>query len=371
MIKQQIIGLLLIMLVNSSCKQDYKKTSNLTEKKALVQINEDSILYSFAFMGCNRVDPADKRASDPVFHSTANVYALEKTIDDMIAYPVKPEIFFLLGDIVVGEQDIPTLNAELSGWVNLYNNKFKNKISNAGIEVVAVPGNHEMLYQHPEIPLAEATTTWLKYMNIFLPTKRDTATGDNLDNRLTFSFVRKNTGFIVMNTDSYQYPSGGNEGQIPLNWITTKMIQYRSDSSIQHIFLLGHKPYYNFCNASTGHAGLPQGAELWSSMDQQKVTGMLSAHIHDYQRLQPATYGGPYQIVAGNGGSPLDGRSVIDFYGYTIVQILNNGKARLISRGYKIGDPYYSGNNSGLFKTVDSMMLTWNKQTPNFPQYCR
>lgn len=371
MSKKPCLILLFIALISNFISCNNTKTTSDNRNYESVQSKNDSVIYSFAFMGCNRVDPADKYAADPVFHSTANVYALERTIDDMITYPVKPDIFFLLGDIVIGEQDINTLDTELSGWINLFNNKFKSKISAAGIEVIAVPGNHEMLYQYPEIPLSGATSTWLKHMNIFLPAGRDTSSGDKLDNRLTFSFVRKKTAFIVMNTDSYQYPDGGDEGQIPLNWITSKMNQYRSDPSIDNIFLLGHKPYYNFCQSSTGHAGLPQGEALWNGMVKQKVTAMLSAHIHDYQRLQPAAYGGPYQVVAGNGGSPLDSRSVNKYFGYTIVQVMSNGKARLVSRGYSLGDPYYSGKNSGPFTTLDSMMLTWNKQAPDFPQYCK
>ena len=275
------------------------------------EIIRDSVIYSFAFIGCNRVDQKDLYNPMATDSSTANRYVLKRIFDEVAEE--KPNALFLLGDIVFGLRSTHELDRELYHWKkNLEAPQF-SKLSDSEVEIILVPGNHEQLYYkdvgikgHYEWPLKGAQTTWIKHLGGYLPKDRDYISGkDSIDQQSTFSFVRQNSAFVVINTDTYIASTPENpyglEGQIPLEWINKKIESYRQDPRVEHIFVLGHKPYYIFDIPFTGHLGLPQGKELWETMKKNRVIAMLSAHFHAYQRMNPSI-NGPYQIIAGNGG---------------------------------------------------------------------
>lgn len=349
------VAFLLFGIALSSCKTD--------ESSEVFTV--DSVAYSFSFLGCNRVNRGDVVDSIP---STANKGVLERILKEMTLEKVKPELFFFLGDLVLAETDTAKLDLQLEAWVDLYN---KTSFDKSGIEMVAVPGNHEMLYgrkvmqpdgkeKYEEFPLEYATKVWLRHMGDYMPTDRDRVGGkDSLVNRMTFAFIRKNIGFIVMNTDTYNPPTTENkyglEGMIPLDWIIAKIKEYQQNEAIEHIFVLGHKPYYVDGKTETGHKGLPEGPVLWPAMEKAGVKAMLSAHVHDYQRMQPYD-SGTYQVIAGNGGS--EGEAT--FFGYTTVNILSSGKVQLIAKGFDVGKPY-TVLSKGRTTVRDSTILTMKK----------
>lgn len=351
-----------------SCDNTTTNNSNNNTPQSLIDTSlpADSVIYSFAFMGCNRVDRGDRHNPKATNTSSANMYALKRIYDDVCNKTNKPDAFFFLGDLVVAESTTSNLNNQLNGWVKLYNDTAYSSMSTSGIEMVALPGNHEMLYyadhkipHHNEWPLKGAEDIWLKYMSPYMPNDRDKVTGvDSMVNRSTFSFVRKNIGFIVMNTDTYNPPTAthpyGIEGVTPTNWIIKKVEEYRKHPNIDHIFVLGHKPYYVYNHPKTDHEGLPDGPIIWPELRKNNVAAMLSAHVHDYQRMQPKG-DSTYQIIAGNGGSP--GQAT--FFGYTTINVYASGKIELKSEGYKIGTPYYTAPIPEVpFDTWDSTILT-------------
>lgn len=360
----------------SSCDSEKKKKKDVietTEVKA-----EDSVIFSFSFMGCNRVDRGDVQDSIP---STANKYVLERILKEMSASEKKPELFFFLGDLVLAESTTQRLNDQLLGWKALYDS---TSFSNSGIELVAVPGNHEMLYgkqvydekkkkeEWKEFPLRGSTDIWLKYMQEHMPKDRETlASSDTLDNRLTFSFVRDNVGFVVINTDSYNPPTAQNpyglEGMIPTQWVIDKVNEYKANPGIEHVFVFGHKPYYVDGKPNTGHHGLPEGPVLWPELEEAGVVAMLSAHLHDYQRVQPintALGGGTYQVIAGNGGSS----GMAPFFGYSTISIMSSGAVVLNSVGFCKGDPYTAAVPQNPTTSRDSVQLTWAQNPNTFSQ---
>ena len=316
-------------------------------------------------MGCNRVDWDDVVDSIP---STANKGVLERILKEMMLEERQPELFFFLGDLVLAETDTNKLNTQLGAWVQLFE---ENSFSQSGVEMVAVPGNHEMLYgrkilqpdgkeKYEEFPLEYATEVWLSHVGEYMPDDRDKVTGkDSLINSMTFSFTRKNIGFIVMNTDTYNPPTDSNkyglEGMIPLDWILNKISEYQQEKSVEHIFVLGHKPYYVDGNPETGHHGLPEGPTLWPAMEEANVTAMLSAHVHDYQRMQPGDKG-TYQVIAGNGGS----KGAATFFGYTTVNVMSSGQVKLVAKGFDVGNPY-NIVSEGPTTIRDSTTLTMSK----------
>ena len=377
----QIFLIALILGAFPACKSDVKKAP--TEETETIK---DSVMFSFSFMGCNRVNRGDTVDSIP---STANKYALQRIFKEMVALEDRPEMFFFLGDLVLAESTLGNLDSQLNAWLKLYNS---DPISTSDIELVAIPGNHEMLYAKEvlkkskknkkkpkkkdstwkEFPLKGSTDIWLNHMKKFMPEGRITApNSDTLDNRMTFAFTRHNVGFVVMNTDSYNPPTSkhpyGVEGMIPTQWIIDKVNEYKADTSVDHIFILGHKPYYVNGEGETGHGGLPAGPVLWPKLQDAGVVAMLSAHKHDYQRWQPindSLNGGTYQVIAGNGGS--EGKA--PFFGYSTISIMSSGKVELNSVGFCIGDPYTLPVPLNKTRPRDVVTLTWEKNPTTFPQ---
>lgn len=364
---------------NSDASAEQPKEPSESMKKTTEA--EPAVEFSFAFVGCNRVQRGDQQNPDATNTSSANLGALKRIFGDVTAQERKPELFFFLGDLVYAESTTELLNSQLDAWVKQYQDPSFSTMATSSIELVAVPGNHEMLSWadhnvegHDEWPLKGATKLWMKYMAPYMPTDREKVTGADAEvNQMTFSFTRKNVGFIVMNTDTYNPPTKENpwglEGQIPTQWVLDKIKQYQTDAAIDHVFVLGHKPYYvNATSGSgldpqpqTGHSGLPEGPTLWPAMTEAQTVAMLSAHVHDYQRMQPGNKG-PYQVIAGNGGS--DGAAT--FFGYSTINILSNGDVQLVSRGYDVGSPYYQDVPDNKFSVRDQTILTWSANANPF-----
>jgi len=368
MIKSKIyvvLALLVVIITFNSCDKRTKEKPITLEN---VEAVKDSVLFSFSFVGCNRVQYGDWHNDSATNASTANLSVLKRIFEDVTSLEQKPSLFFFLGDLVLAESDTINLDAQLKAWVKLYEDKAFSTISGSGIELVAVPGNHEMLFYNTnddkEYPLAGATPVWMKYMKPYMPADRNHITGkDSLVNQMTFSFARNNVGFVVMNTDTYNPPTKENpygfEGLIPTQWIVEQIKQYKKNPDIDHIFVLGHKPYYVDGKPETGHQGFPEGPALWSQLQKNEVVAMLSAHVHDYQRMQPNGTG-TYQIIAGNGGS----KGSAAFFGYSTIHIMSNGEVQFLSRGFDKGSPYYQNVPVNIMKVQDSTMLTWSKN-PN------
>jgi len=359
-----------------SCNSNKKSTKNLkTEGKTLELKKQDSVAFSFAFLGCNRVDRHQEYDTLVTNGSTANLYALKRIWKEIAELKRKPDLFFFLGDMVLAESTTKKLDAQLLAWDKLYKDKEFSAISDSDIEMVAIPGNHEMLYwkkyaDEPvfdEWPLKGATAIWMHHMSEYMPKDRDFIKGkDSIDNQMTFSFVRENIGFVLMNTDTYNAPTKDNpyglEGQIPTDWIVAKVEEYKNNPSIDHIFVLGHKPYYVSGVPEVGHAGLPEGPVLWPKLNENNVVAMLSAHLHDYQRMQPGGKG-TYQIIAGNSGSP----GTATFFGYSKINIMKDGTVKLISMGFDKGEPYYKPMPNSPSTVRDSTNLTWSKNKNPYP----
>lgn len=365
----------------SSGNSDSSDSTDLSSELIL----SDSVLLSFAFVGCNRIDRKDTVNWEATDSSSANLNVLKRVMQEVMEFERQPDLFFFLGDIVLAETNLLRLNTELDHWVKLYNdtNQTGPMSASPSIEVIAVPGNHEMLtYRkypgdtlHSEFPLEGATESWMQYMSDFMPNDRAYISGeDSVNNQMTFSFVRGNVAFIMMNTDTYNGPSleypHSREGMIAYDWITAKTEEYRQDPSIDHVFVMGHKPAYTQSDSDptlhfdTIHAGFMHSQELWIELMEDTVLAMLSAHAHTYSRNQPMGHG-TYQVIAGNGGSKNP-----NFYGYTLVNIMRSGEVELISKGFENdGKHYYdpsSAANGNPTVTKDSTILIWGKNTSSF-----
>lgn len=323
----------------------------------------DSITTSFVFVGCNRLQWNDTDTS--ITHSdasTANFSALKNIFKRVAQSPNKPDYFFFLGDIVNGEATNEKLDLELKTWTQDYNSGAFTDFKSSGITMIPVPGNHEMLDQH-EKPLAGTTATWLKYMGKYMPANRDSITGsaNDFNNKMTYGFTDGNIAFIVINTDTYN--TNDERTRFSYEWVKQQVQKYRSDQSIDHIFVMGHRPFYVSCQRETsGKSGIayPEDSDpVWQSFENNEVASMLSAHMHEYQRMQPNKK--TYQLIAGNGGSELN--SGATFFGYTRVNVYASGRIEMISEGYTAGSPYYERVEKPQWSVKDSLFdMNWYRK---------
>lgn len=340
------------------------------QKSQLNDAPEDPIAISIAFIGCNRIAYKDRKESNA---SKANVPALKRIFEELTAMDRQPDLLFFLGDMVLGESDTAAMNTQLAAWVAQYKDPSFSGIASTDIELVAVTGNHEMLFydvkSKGEYPLAGATEVWLRYMTEFMPDDRDKVPYDTLINGATFSFIRDSVAFVVMNTDTYNAPEPGEqfgkEGLVPADWINQKIKEYASSEAVKHVFTVGHRPYYVDGAYDTLHGGFPDGPKVWPSMVKNKVVAMLTAHQHKYQRWQPEGEG-TYEVIAGHGGT-YSGDSTPLFYGYSLVNVYENERIELITKGWDLPDPTWSSAPQNPTTTRDSTTLTWSANANPYP----
>lgn len=360
------VGILAYVLLTRESEPDPKENEeNLVE--------EDTIVNSFVFVGCNRMWWKDTLHSDL---SMANIDALKNIFSHVAASAQKTDYFFFLGDIVSGEATNAVLETQLKTWNEDYDNGVFSNFKSSGIKMIPVPGNHEMLNQN-ETPLAGTTDTWMKYMGKYMPTNRDSITGPTSSvDRMTYGFKDGNIAFIVLNTDTYntEGPNGiGVESQIPYEWVKKQVAKYHADPAIEHIFVMGHRPFYVECARDTTHQGIRNAAQsspVWQSFEDNNVTSMLSAHVHQYQRMQPNQK--TYQLIAGNGGSPVHHHEPPLFFGYTRINVWASGRIEMLSEGYNAPTPYYDEVKNPKWSVRDSLFdMNWYRKGAKNDAECK
>lgn len=348
---------------------------------------EDSVTFSFAFVGCNRVGWQEK--GDPKLalpESTANVGQLQQTFDDIASLERAPEVLFLLGDIVRNEVDGATLKKQLALWQQLWE---QGSLAGSSTKLVPITGNHEVLQsveyapdEYYEVPDNSSNVEWLAWLNQHQyppqpgngPTPAsdpsDLLRGDN--SQLTFSFGAqttdgKNLHFVLIDTDSestfgptdtscYQPPLDTTQslqvpGWIPLHWIQGDLA---AASGSDMVFAFGHKPlvYPKSASASDTSDGRSSifncgdkmlAQDLFSSFQgTDNFVGYLTAHRHLWDAFQ--VEGSVWQIIAGDGGSSLESGSS---FGFTLVEIYQSGKVVATPYTRPVPDPYYNPEGVG------------------------
>lgn len=353
-----------------------KQTKQSNQNDSALNENNDSILFSFAFVGCNRIQASDKN-SKYTNSSTANIPELQRTFDEISKLQPKPKYFFFLGDLVLGlDQNPRKLNGQLQSWLNQANDPHFSMLAGSGIQLIALPGNHEMLFKdsesHDELPWKDAINIWQSTMTGLMPSEKlNRVSGpDSIFNQQTYSFDFLNTHFIVLNTDTWNNDSL--IGTFPLSWVESDIIAASMNKQIAHTFLLSHKPIW--VSPNNGKDDTVQdslGKALWKVMERYHVEALFSAHSHQYQRNEPHK-GESIQIIAGNGGSQYT-KSIdreAQFMGYCIVEVLQNGDVILKSMGRCIKLDEYLGEIPKHHHTLlrDSVNLRWGVKRKKWPK---
>ena len=71
-------------------------------------------------------------------------------------------------------------------------------------------------------------------------------------------------------------------------------------------------------------------------------------------------------VIAGNGGSPLDGNASSSFFGYSRIDVYASGKIELVTRGYCAPSNYLDPPN-GPMAERDRSDLSFNGNSNPFP----
>lgn len=345
------LSTLAVVIIFIQCRKE-----PVNAQKPAAVSTKDTLLYSFAVIGCNRLDNADITFNNP---STANINQLKQSFTELATMKPVPNYLFMAGDIIYGySSDTGQLKNELEAWKKLYES---SPLALTGIKLVTIPGNHEVMSGKNKPAYQGAEQAWLRVMKTYIAGNNgpNTSSADHMptdQSSLTYSFDYLDTHFVILNTDPV-----GREADIPVNWVADDIKTARANGA-KHIFAIGHKPAYPFPPEDGIDVNVQDRNQFWAAMENNKAEAMLAAHNHVYYRVQPDA-GKTWQIISGNGGSPLSGNIASErqqYFGYVVVRIYTNGKVISTSYGRDLPSGGYNVQMMGTPTTVrDSLDITF------------
>ncbi len=331
--------------------------------------------FSFVVVGCNRVDPAlvSPTMAPDDFPSTANVAQLNRTFAEVAAMNPLPDYFFMAGDLVMGyTNDNAALRTQLNAWVELYK---ASPLYGTSVKLVAIPGNHETQNASKVTTLA-GEQAWLEIMAPYIIGANGAPAGgaDGLatdQSKLSYSFDWKGTHFLLLDTDPQ-----ARDWTVPTQWVAGDVAAAHA-AGAKHIVAISHKPAYGWSGAPTdsllGKGNLPTAFylglrdQLWSALESNQAEALFSAHNHLWSKAQPTNH--TWQIIAGNGGSALEGTvasgaaGIPAYYGFTVVNVSAAGPITVKSMGRDIpAAGYWAAAPAATYPTTvrDTQDITWH-----------
>lgn len=314
---------------------------------------QDALVLSFAWIGGCRVAEADV---DPAHNpSTANVPELERTLADLAALTPMPRYLFFPGDLIAGmTSDGAELQAQLDAWTALYRGHPSGIAGH--LTLVPLMGNHEALINGPhksEVPNPVAGDVWLRWL---ARSGFDARGGNGPTNaspnpdalqdderNLSYSFDEGRVHFVVLDTDSWTTtpdPATGSTqiGWVPIHWLTADLAAAEANPAVQNIFVLGHKPLTRPSGQTSADQVInpAMNSAMIDLLDAHpKVKGYLTSHDHLWDARQLPGRRGVWQIISGNGGSPLDPAWAVEapYFGFTVVNVYASGRVDVVPYG--------------------------------------
>ena len=303
-----------------------------------------------------------------VYPSSTNIPQLTQHVADILALPYRPDYSFILGDLVMAEVNPNpkdrghTLQSQLDAWITA----FRGLPGSARINLMPLPGNHEMDYtdttvaQPDETPSPYSYPVWNQWIatNQLFPfaangPKPEGTNPDKLvqdESRYTFSFDWGAVHIIAINTDTLATetnPANGlaYNGWIPINWIAADLAAAQANPVISTILLLGHRPieapafvppplYGHTILALNEHQLASQLAALLQQTP--KVKAYFCSHVHAVSVARLTAAPRVWQVVAGNGGAqpetdwtPTGGQ----FFGFSELRLHRSGRLSVANYG--------------------------------------
>jgi hypothetical protein len=347
----------------SGCSGPVSPVAPVTAQRATC--DQPPVVASFAWIGGCREQKTDwKPATNP---SSANVAELTQTFSDLAGLALPPQYFFFPGDLISGFDKAATLKGQLDAWATLYDD---DPSGIAGlVDFVPIAGNHETLLKVTppggvaiELPNPDADAVWTQWIadNGFDlhagngPTADDPNADALVDDQssMTYSFDDGDIHYVVLNTDtmtSTPDPAKGSTqtGWIAFNWLAADLDAAQSDPTIDHVFIFGHKPIVNPTGATDSDAAINPAftSQLEQLLDgHDKVRGYLCSHAHLFDTRQLPGARGVWQIISGNGGSPLDATWKVPnpYFGFTVVNVYGDSRIGITHYARPAPTPYDS-----------------------------
>jgi len=327
----------------------------------------DSLVSSFAFMGCNRIKKADwDPVADP---ASANMGQLQQTFIDVAALGDVPKYFFFVGDMVLGLTDSTMLSGQLDAWAKVYAaSPIASKLT-----LVPAPGNHEMLTKATKVETSNvgSDAVWVKWTaaNGFDQKAGNGPVngGANQDalqddqSRISYSFDDGDTHYVVLNTDTWTTTPDSTTGStqigwVALKWLTADLQAAEANGKIARTYIFGHKPLVppagvTGADATINTALVPAMETLLDTS--AKVKGYFCAHAHLWDDQKLSGKRGVHQIIAGNAGSPLETAWATPSYGFTVVRTYASGKVGVVGYRRPVPTPYYASTTIAATKTAE------------------
>ncbi len=318
----------------------------------------DSVLYSFAVFGCNRLDAADTTGVP----STANLAQLDRSFADIAALSPRPNFLVVCGDLILGKGssssasvDTAVVGQELRAWIQHYQTS-----PAAAIKLYVTPGNHETQGWTNGVSFPQAEQAWLNNMSQYIAGSNGPGVGgpDHLQtdqSRLSYSIDYRDSHILLMNSDPV-----GADATVPVNWAASDMAAARARGQ-KHIFAIAHKPAYSWDNGTSDGLVTSNRDSLWAAFNTNQVEAMITAHNHVYQRLQGTT-GKTWMIISGNGGSTLETTAGnYRNFGFAVISITKSGKVLMKEYARSYGANYNDPCPAATYPTTarDSADITW------------
>lgn len=318
----------------------------------------------FAFVGDSSLGFRDQT---PENLSSANRRQLLQTCADLAQNP--PDYFFWLGDLVTNyAEGGEVLRGQLQAWRELYQ---QTELAKSQTKLVPVVGNHEVLRSEQD-PVTKAWTdfpnpatlpVWNEVMDSYLLwSDGPTTEGENHDGltyeqtRLSFTVRQDNVLFICINTDTFI--DDVTIADVPLHWIEQTLNQAEADPTVDHVFVMGHRPIER-----PGLPGVIIRDEKRDGLERllaasSKTRAYLAGHFHLWDCR--TTELGVLQVIAGNGGTAPSGSFNTEgrgHFGYTVVELLDDGRLVLESWGRPIPTPYNSNEPQPAAQLIEARTI--------------
>ena len=327
----------------------------------------EDIIAFFAFTGDLQIGYPEWQATKDTNPSSTNIPQLRQTVADLAAMNPRPDFFAILGDLVMaeGEDDGSSMKIQVDAWKTIYqslegSNKFR---------LITLPGNHELNYysatKNDQAPYPIAYNVWLDWIN---DTNYNSFAGngpkpkgsnpDKLvrdEDKLTYSHNLGSVHLVFINTDTLSEvtnPQTGLpvSGWIPINWIKADVEAAQANPHISDIIVLGHRPIDSpsflgpeYGNTIINSADWPLADELAETLNaNSKVRAYLGSHVHSFSAAPLTKAPRVLQVIAGNGGAPLEQNWTPaggQYFGFSTLKVQANGKVTIGSYGRALPTP--------------------------------
>jgi len=182
----------------------------------------------------------------------------------------RPRFFYHLGDVVYFNGQIPD-----------YYDQFYEPYDHYAPPILAIPGNHD---GDPINAQQVSLDGWVRYFMQATPgVQPESKDAPRVTLSLPNVYFTLNAPFVTIVGMYTNVPEGGSVDSVQQQWLTNELATAPMDKAL---IVALHHPIYSFDAYHSGSAAMADVVEK-AINDSRRVPNMvLSAHVHDYQRIE-------------------------------------------------------------------------------------